>query len=172
MQPVTDDDLLQLTQQLAHTLLARNWQLATAESCTGGWLAKCCTDIPGSSQWFERGLVTYSNQAKQALLHVRTQTLECYGAVSEYTAREMAEGVLALSPAHIGVAITGIAGPEGGSVHKPVGTVCFAWSDKLQGTRTATHHFTGDRDAIRRQSVICALHGLIKNARDSGTDMG
>lgn len=151
--------------QLSTLLSAQKRMLVTAESCTGGWLAKCCTDIPGSSVWFERGFVSYSNQAKQDLLNVAESTLRQYGAVSEQTVIEMAQGALANSRADLSVAITGIAGPDGGTDDKPVGTVWLAWATKTAPIETACHHFNGDRNAIRQQAVIYALQGIIKNAR-------
>jgi len=142
-------------------LRARGAMLATAESCTGGWVAQAVTAIAGSSDWFERGFVTYSNEAKQEMLGVAAGTLAAQGAVSEQTAREMAAGALAHSRAQVAVAITGIAGPSGGSPEKPVGTVCFAWALK-EGTHSAeTRRFNGDRESVRQQSVILALQGVL-----------
>ncbi|NQY26509.1 MAG: nicotinamide-nucleotide amidase [Piscirickettsiaceae bacterium] len=166
MPKLSDHDLYQLSEHLASCLLDRQWLLASAESCTGGWLAKCCTDIVGSSAWFDRGFVTYSNRAKHELIHVSSTTTEQFGAVSEQVAIEMADGALANSSADITVSITGIAGPDGGSNDKPVGTVCFAWAQKNSAITTAIHHFSGNRDSVRRQAVKIALEGLIKNARD------
>jgi nicotinamide-nucleotide amidase len=166
MQTNSDADLQQLTIQVAADLLNRNWMLNSAESCTGGWLAKCCTDITGSSAWFERGVVTYSNLSKQDLLDVQSSTLNQFGAVSEQTVIEMALGILAHSNADISVAITGIAGPDGGSNDKPVGTVWFAWAVKNVSCIAECHHFEGDRETIRRKAVFVALKGIIKNARD------
>ncbi len=134
--------------------------LALAESCTGGWAAASVTAIPGSSAWFERGFVTYSNTAKVEMLGVQPETLGRYGAVSEHTALEMALGALRHSQAQCAAAITGIAGPDGGSPDKPVGTVCFAWASPVT-TQTATLHLAGSRQEIRRQSVEHALRGLI-----------
>ncbi|MBI5862044.1 MAG: CinA family protein [Rhodocyclales bacterium] len=135
--------------------------LATAESCTGGWVAQVITHTPGSSAWFERGFVTYSNAAKSELLGVRAETLAGFGAVSIETAQEMAEGALKHSRAQVSLAITGIAGPGGGSPGKPVGTVCFAWCRAGALAQTEMLHFTGEREAIRRQSVVHALKGLL-----------
>lgn len=163
---VDDHTLYQLSNHVADCLRARQWRLASAESCTGGWLAKCCTDIAGSSTWFDRGFVTYSNPSKQELIHVSADTLEQFGAVSEQVASQMAEGTLANSNADISVAITGIAGPDGGSSDKPIGTVWFAWAVKNSAVITICHHFTGDRNAVRRQAVKIALEGIIKNASD------
>ncbi len=165
MQIISDAVLEQLANEVAQCLSQKHWHLTCAESCTGGWVAKCCTDIAGSSQWFDRGFVTYSNQSKQDLLSVSATTLEHFGAVSEQTASEMAEGALIQSGADISVAITGIAGPSGGSKDKPVGTVWFAWASKNADTQTEHQHFNGDRESIRRQAVAFALKGIIKNAR-------
>ena len=147
---------------LAEQLTQRGWMLATAESCTGGWIAKCCTDVAGSSAWFDRGFVTYSNAAKQDMLGVRAETLAQYGAVSEAVVAEMATGALRHSQAHIAVAVSGIAGPSGGSVEKPVGTVCFAWAMRNGEVLTKTCQFAGDREAVRWQSVVFALNGILQ----------
>lgn len=154
-------DLNALAQQVGERLLAQHRLLAVAESCTGGWLAKCLTDIPGSSGWFDRGFVSYSNAAKQAMLGVSRATLDSAGAVSEPTVREMAAGALANSDATVAVAISGIAGPGGAMPGKPVGTVCFGWAVAGGAARVATRHFDGDRAAVRRQSVSHALQGLL-----------
>ena len=150
---------------LAKTLGARlkrtNEMLATAESCTGGWVAQVVTSVAGSSAWFDRGFVTYSNEAKAELLGVRTDTLQAHGAVSEETAREMARGALERSQATVAVSITGVAGPTGGTPEKPVGTVCFAWA-RGGAVRSETRRFAGDREGIRRQSVILALEGVLR----------
>lgn len=150
-----------LARQLAAALLKRGQRLAVAESCTGGWVAKVLTDLPGSSQWFDRGFVTYSNAAKQDMLGVSAHTLASAGAVSEPTVREMATGVLANSPADLALAISGIAGPGGAVPGKSVGTVCFAWAIRAGGERVETRQFAGDREAVRRQSVGHALAGLL-----------
>ena len=147
---------------LAEQLTQRGWMLATAESCTGGWIAKCCTDMAGSSAWFDRGFITYSNAAKQDMLGVRAETLAQYGAVSEAVVAEMAMGALQHSQAHIAVAVSGIAGPSGGSVEKPVGTVCFAWAVRGGEVTTTTCHFAGDREAVRWQATEYALYGLLQ----------
>jgi len=147
-------------------LQKQQWLLSTSESCTGGWLSKCCTDLSGSSTWFDRGFVTYSNQSKQDLLNVSLSTLEQHGAVSEQTAIEMAQGALENSAANISVAITGIAGPDGGTTEKPVGTVWIAWSTKDGISKTEIFQLNGDREQIRYQAVIAALKGIIKNASD------
>ncbi|MDD5175183.1 MAG: nicotinamide-nucleotide amidohydrolase family protein [Sterolibacterium sp.] len=140
-----------------------NWKLmlACAESCTGGWVCEVVTATAGSSDWFERGFVTYSNMAKQEMLGVSAETLANHGAVSEETARAMALGALANSAAQVALAITGIAGPGGGSPGKPVGTVCFAWCRGSQSIISETQHFAGEREAIRRQAVIHSLNGLL-----------
>jgi len=150
-----------LATRLGVILQSRGWMLATAESCTGGWIAKCVTDIAGSSAWFDRGFVTYSNMAKQELLGVPAQTLESAGAVSEPTVAAMAQGALTRSRAHLVVAVSGIAGPGGERPGKPVGTVCFAWATRDGQARVVTRRFAGDREAVRRQSVACALQGLL-----------
>jgi len=162
---VIDDDLTPLAEALGAALTTRGWLLATAESCTGGWIAKAVTDIAGSSGWLDRGFVTYSNAAKQDMLGVRAATLEAHGAVSEPVVAEMAKGALAHSRAQAAVAVSGVAGPGGGSVGKPVGTVCFAWAIG-GGVETATVHFAGGRDAVRRSSVAHALRGLIERLGD------
>jgi nicotinamide-nucleotide amidase len=134
--------------------------LCTAESCTGGWIAKTVTDIPGSSAWFDCGMAAYSYEAKQALLGVRPETLEHFGAVSRETVIEMVSGALVHSGAGIAVAVTGIAGPGGGSEDKPVGTVWVAWKRRGGYARAQVFHFDGDRDAVRRQTVAAALEGI------------
>lgn len=150
-----------LARRVGERLAALGQTLATAESCTGGWVAQAVTSIAGSSDWFDRGFVTYSNDAKQELLGVRQSTLKKHGAVSEQTAIEMAQGALARSRATLALAVTGIAGPGGGSLDKPVGMVCFAWASR-QGARAETARFSGDRESVRRQSVIHALEGVLK----------
>ncbi len=157
-----DKNLASLAQRLGEKLQARGLTLVTAESCTGGWIAKCVTDIAGSSGWLDRGFVTYSNDAKEDMLSVDPATIEAHGAVSEQTALEMAQGALSNSPAEVAVAVSGIAGPGGGTPDKPVGTVCFAWA--LQGgvELVCREHFEGDREAVRRQTVELALAELIK----------
>jgi len=150
-----------LAKKLGQGLKAAGELLVTAESCTGGWIAQAVTSVAGSSEWFERGFVTYSNAAKQDLLGVKQSTLKKHGAVSEETAREMAQGALARGKGTLALAVTGVAGPGGGSREKPVGLVCFAWAGKRE-TRTETKHFSGDRDSVRRQSVIHALEGVLK----------
>lgn len=153
--------LEKLAEHLGCRLIERGEWLAVAESCTGGWLAQSVTAIAGSSTWFDRGFVTYSNAAKVDMLGVPEGALERHGAVSEAVARAMAQGVLVHSRADWSVAITGIAGPSGGSPEKPVGTVCFAWACKDGGCEAQTCLFSGDRAAVREQSVRHALDGLI-----------
>jgi nicotinamide-nucleotide amidase len=150
-----------LARRVGERLAASGQVLAIAESCTGGWVAQAVTAIAGSSDWFDRGFVTYSNDAKQEMLGVRADTLARHGAVSEHTAREMAQGALARSKAAVAVAVTGIAGPAGGTPDKPVGTVCFAWAGR-QKIRAETRRFSGDRESVRRQSVIRALEGVLE----------
>lgn len=154
-------DLDALSADVGAALRARGWMLATAESCTGGGIAECVTRTAGSSAWYDRGFVTYTNEAKQQLLGVRIHTLDNHGAVSDETAHEMAEGALRESGAHIAVAVTGIAGPGGGSATKPVGLVCFGWSLLDGVTRTEQHRFAGDRANIRSQAIEVALRGVI-----------
>lgn len=156
---------LDLARTLGELLLARNWQCAVAESCTGGRLAATITDIAGSSQWFDRGFVTYSNQAKTQMLDVSPELIMTDGAVSEAVVRAMAEGALAKSRAHITVSISGVAGPGGGTLEKPVGLVWFAWSEAENITDAMSYQFNGDRASIRTQAVIVALQGLIARMR-------
>ena len=153
-------DTAQLCAQLAQTLQTRGWMMATAESCTGGLIAAHCTDLSGSSLWFERGLVSYSNAAKTELLGVPANLIERHGAVSEPVVRAMAEGALRHGHAHVSVAVTGVAGPTGGSADKPVGTVWFGWcvGGILSSERLC---FTGDRQAVRNATVVHALQGLL-----------
>lgn len=148
-------------QQLGTALLARGWQLTTAESCTGGGIATVLTDIAGSSQWFDRGFVTYSNEAKQQMLGVSDETLSESGAVSEATVSEMVAGALAHSEAQLAVAVSGIAGPTGGTPEKPVGTVCLAWQREGGEPVLRTEFFSGDRAMVRTLTVECALQGLL-----------
>lgn len=141
--------------------------LVTAESCTGGWTGQAITAISGSSTWYERGFITYSNRAKHEMLGVQQATLDQYGAVSPQTAQEMAIGALNRSPADISVSITGIAGPDGGSAVKPVGMVCFAWALRNAALRHQIHYFQGDRETIRRSAVITALQGILTIAHET-----
>ncbi|MEC9413587.1 MAG: nicotinamide-nucleotide amidohydrolase family protein [Pseudomonadota bacterium] len=166
MQNISDASLQAKIIQVAETLNKNHLMLATAESCTGGWVAKCCTDLAGSSSWFERGFVTYSNQAKQDQLGVQITSLQQFGAVSQTVAEEMALGALNNSCADISVALTGIAGPDGGTETKPVGTVWIGWARKSDKVVSQLFQFEGDRESIRRQAVLNALSGIIKNARD------
>lgn len=159
--------LNQLAQKVGIALQARKWVLATAESCTGGWVAQAITEIAGGSQWFDRGFVTYSNQAKQEMLGVTAAVLDKCGAVSEEIAREMAEGAIKNSQADISVAITGIAGPSGGSAEKPVGTVWLAWAGKDFTTITEVHYYSGDRYNIRLQATQQALEGILAICRQT-----
>lgn len=155
-----DDHLYQLSQRLGEQLLQRNWRIATAESCTGGGVAAAITAIPGSSAWFEYGIVSYANAAKEKLLGVSRETLAREGAVSEAVVIEMARGVLALSGADIAVAISGVAGPSGGSPEKPIGTVWFSWVMKNGKIKTGLQHIEGDRNEVQMQAVINALNGV------------
>jgi nicotinamide-nucleotide amidase len=155
-----------LCQGLASTLLQRGWMMATAESCTGGMIAAACTDLSGSSQWFERGFVTYSNQAKMDLLGVDAISLQSDGAVSEAVARAMVLGALRQAPVQVAVAVTGVAGPTGGSAEKPVGTVWFGWN--IHGVvTTQVRRFAGDRAAVRAATVQHALAQLLALTRDA-----
>lgn len=154
-----DDHLLQLSQRLGEQLQQRNWRIATAESCTGGGVAAAITAIPGSSAWFEYGIVSYANAAKEKLLGVSSETLAHDGAVSEAVVIEMARGVLALSGADIAVAISGVAGPSGGSPEKPVGTVWFAWAMATGEIKTELKRFDGDRAEVQERAVVWALKG-------------
>ena len=152
---------VEMIQKLAHVLTQRQWLLATAESCTGGLIAAACTDLAGSSAWFERGFVTYSNTAKTELLGVPAALIDAHGAVSEPVARAMAEGAQAHAHAQASVAVTGVAGPTGASADKPVGTVWFGWC--VDGCTTTEHRrFAGDRAAVRAQAVTHALAGLLQ----------
>jgi len=162
---MNDAGLEALATEVGGALHARGWMLAAVESCTGGWVAMAVTAIAGSSAWFDRGFVTYSNEAKQALVGVSAATLERCGAVSEDTAREMAAGGLAHSGADIAVSITGVAGPGGGTPAKPVGMVCFGWAVRGGGVHAETRYFEGDRASVRRQSVEHALRGVLGHAR-------
>ncbi len=152
----------QLATDLGHALAARKWIAATAESCTGGLVAGAITDISGSSGWFDRGLVTYSNEAKIELLGVRPETLASFGAVSEETAREMVAGALERSRADIAVAVTGVAGPGGGTPTKPVGLVWLAWGTPGGVVDAVSYRFPGDRAAVREATTAMALAGLLE----------
>lgn len=161
MNPPDQAALEGLARRVGEGLLARGEWLAVAESCTGGWVAQAVTAIVGSSGWFDRGFVTYSNDAKTELLGVPATTLERHGAVSEATARAMAQGVLNHSRADWTLAITGIAGPGGGTPEKPVGLVCFAWANRNGGCVATHRQFSGERAAIRAHAVAFALNGLL-----------
>lgn len=147
---------------LGPLLMRKRRMLATAESCTGGWIAQTVTAIAGSSEWFDRGFVTYSNQAKMDLLGVRQKTLDAHGAVSAETAAEMAAGAAARAGVELAVAVTGVAGPGGGSAAKPVGTVWIGWCLDGGEPLTRGHCFDGDRESVRRQTVALALDGLLE----------
>ncbi|PIT72113.1 CinA family protein [Limnohabitans sp. G3-2] len=150
-----------ISHRLAERLLSLQWQMATAESCTGGLISACCTDLAGSSAWFDRGFVTYSNDAKTHMLGVPPDMISAHGAVSEPVAHAMAMGAVYRSKAQASVAVTGVAGPSGGSAEKPVGTVWFGWC--IQGlVATEIQHFGGDRQAIRQATALHALEGLLK----------
>jgi nicotinamide-nucleotide amidase len=153
--------VIELAQAVGATLKARGLRLVTAESCTGGWVSMALTAVAGSSDWFERGYVTYSNAAKRDDLGVQEETLRRHGAVSEQTASEMAAGAIRRTGAQVALAITGIAGPTGGTTAKPVGTVCFAWAHGGK-ISSETRRFDGDRESVRRQSVLHALQGLLQ----------
>ena len=157
---MTDSELMQLSEQVGQALKARGATVTTAESCTGGWVAKVITDIAGSSAWFERGFVTYSNEAKAQMIGVREETLAQHGAVSEPVVVEMAIGALKAARADYAVSISGIAGPDGGSEEKPVGTVWFASATARGEGITRRECFSGDRDAVRRQATAYALQTL------------
>ena len=159
---MADAALLELSIKLGHVLKARGWTLALAESCTGGWVSQTVTAVAGSSAWFDRGFVTYSNTAKQEMLGVTPKTLDAHGAVSMETALEMALGALKHSHANITAAITGIAGPDGGSPEKPVGMVCFAWATDKGLSKSTTLYLSGGREHVRQESVKTVLEGLLQ----------
>lgn len=161
-----NETLCALAEELGQRLPRRGWRLVTAESCTGGGIAECVTDIAGSSGWFDRGFVTYSNAAKTALLGIDPTLIENYGAVSEAVVRAMTAGALQASGVDLAVAVSGIAGPAGGTPDKPVGTVWFAWQSAGQEAVTRHEVFAGDRRAVRRQAVGVALRGLLELCRD------
>jgi nicotinamide-nucleotide amidase len=162
MDTPSDSQLQALAETVGVRLRAARQMLVTAESCTGGWIAKIVTDIAGSSDWFDCGLVAYSYEAKQALLSVNPHTLEAHGAVSRETVIEMVSGALVHSGASVAVAVTGIAGPGGGTADKPVGTVWAAWKRRGGYPQARLFHFDGDREAVRRQTVAAALAGLVE----------
>lgn len=156
------DDLVILATRLGDALKRRRWMLAIAESCTGGGIAHACTAIPGSSEWFDRGFVTYSNRAKTEMLGVPAELIERHGAVSEAVARAMAQGALQHGHAHIALAVTGIAGPTGGSLDKPVGLVWIAYAQVGGAISASRYLFDGDRARVRGQSVLAALRQALK----------
>jgi nicotinamide-nucleotide amidase len=156
----TDHELEALALKLGRALHVRGWRLATAESCTGGWIAKTLTDVPGSSQWFDGGIVSYADAAKVALLGVSGEVLAAHGAVSEAVVRAMAEGARSRFGVDVAVAVSGVAGPGGGSADKPVGTVWLAWATRTR-VMAARRAFAGGREAVRRQSVALALERLV-----------
>jgi nicotinamide-nucleotide amidase len=162
MARVSDTELNQLAVELGEKLRARGWMLATAESCTGGWIGQLITAQPGSSHWYERGFITYANIAKQEMLGVPAELLEAYGAVSEETASAMAAGALKHSHAQATLAISGIAGPGGGTPQKPVGLVCYGWALADGTLLSSTCRLDGDREEIRSRAVAAALRGLIE----------
>lgn len=162
MARVSDEELHQLARELGDKLLARGWMLATAESCTGGWVGQLLTSLPGSSHWYERGFITYANDAKIEMLDVPAELIANYGAVSEETASAMAAGALAHSHAQAALAISGIAGPGGGTPHKPVGLVCYGWALADGTVLSSTCRLDGDREEIRSRAVAAALRGLIE----------
>lgn len=159
---LTDSGLYALAEQVGAALKSRALMLVTAESCTGGWVGEAVTMVPGSSDWYERGFITYTYISKREMLGVKLETLEQHGAVSEQTVKEMVTGALANSHAQVVVAVSGTAGPAGGTPEKPVGTVCLAWALRNGEPVAETRHFAGDREAVRRQSVVRALEGVLK----------
>ncbi len=159
---IDDAGLLRLAEQLGTSLQDHHQMLVTAESCTGGWIAKTVTDVAGCSAWFECGMAAYSYEAKQRLLGVRPETLLVHGAVSEETCIEMVSGALINSGASVAVAVTGIAGPGGGNAEKPVGSVWIGWKRRGGYPRAQLFHFDGDREQIRRQTVAASIKGLLE----------
>ena len=158
---ITEQELRDLAEQLGQCLVANKVKLASAESCTGGWIAKIITDIPGSSAWFTGSVVCYSNESKQSLLDVRADTLAEYGAVSGETVLEMSDGLFAHTDADIVVSVSGIAGPGGGSEDKPVGLVWLSWGKRDKTVVANPFHFEGDREAVRKQSIRQALEEML-----------
>lgn len=161
-----DRELTELLTGLSGCLAEKAWKMTAAESCTGGWIAKCCTDLAGSSAWFERGFVTYSNKAKMEMLGVDEGALSAHGAVSRVVAEQMAGGARRAAAVETSLSVTGIAGPDGGSKDKPVGTVWFAWSLKDRGVVSEMRQFEGDRNAVRWQTVVHALQGLYSRLQE------
>jgi len=164
---IMDKQLIELADRLGQSLKKSGDIMTTAESCTGGWIAQVITEIPGSSAWFDRGFVTYSNAAKVQMLGVNPKTLEQYGAVSAETAAEMVTGALAHSDATTAIAVTGIAGPEGETSEQPVGTVFIAWKNKGEDVNVIKKQFSGNRHQIRAQTVKIAIEGLLRKERYS-----
>ena len=160
-------DIEQLARAVGELLFERKLRLAAAESCTGGWVAMALTGIPGSSSWFDRGYVTYSNASKIQMLGVQPRTLDTEGAVSEQTVAEMTQGALGKSGVDVALAISGIAGPGGGTAEKPVGTVCFAWQRQGEEAIVSRQRFDGDRQQVRRQAVVHALTQLLELVRNA-----
>lgn len=159
---MSDKVLFELAERIGAALKAQGLMLATAESCTGGWIAQAVTAVPGSSEWFERGFVTYTYISKREMLGVSEDTLSRHGAVSEETVREMVAGALAHSHAQVALAVSGTAGPGGGTPDKPVGTVCLAWAVKNGEPRSATRRFSGNREKVRQAAVKNALEGVLE----------
>lgn len=157
-----DAELYEVAGRVGDVLRARSLSMAAAESCTGGWIGQAVTMVPGSSRWFDRGFVTYTNEAKQEMLGVSAETLKKSGAVSEAAVKEMVLGALRSSRAQVAVAVSGVAGPDGGTPKKPVGTVCIAWCRAGGEAVARTQRFQGDRDSVRRQTVIAALEGIVE----------
>jgi nicotinamide-nucleotide amidase len=164
---VADARIYDLAERVGRTLERLKLMATTAESCTGGWVAEAITMVPGSSAWFDRGFVTYTNVSKREMLGVPPETLERHGAVSEPVVREMVAGALRASHAQAAVAVSGVAGPSGGTPDKPVGTVCFGWGREGAPARSETRQFAGDREAVRRQSVIHALAVFLEMLEES-----
>lgn len=162
MARVSDEELLQLATELGQRLHQRGYMLATAESCTGGWLGQLMTAVPGSSAWYERGFITYANAAKVEMLGVPSELLERVGAVSEETTQAMAAGALAHSHAQAALSISGVAGPDGGTREKPVGLVCYGWALADGTAMTSTCRLDGDREEIRSRAVAAALRGMLE----------
>ena len=160
-----ENELFKLAEGLGQSLKVNGYKITTAESCTGGWIAQAITEIPGSSAWFDRGFVTYSNNAKVQMIGVNPQTLAQYGAVSAEVAQQMAAGALANSESDWAIAVTGIAGPDGGSEEKPVGTVYVAWQSKIGFSKVERLQLSGNRHQIRRQTVILAMEGMLGNCK-------
>ncbi|MCC6534904.1 MAG: CinA family protein [Burkholderiales bacterium] len=156
-----DQQLYRLAARVGRALKRKERMIASAESCTGGWIGEAITMVPGSSGWFERGFITYTYISKREMLGVKPSSLARHGAVSEQVVREMAQGALARSHAQVSVAVSGVAGPSGGTPDKPVGTVCFAWGVKRGAVRTETRRFRGDRDTVRKRCVTHALRGVL-----------